>query len=233
MDESSRTIERVLGEFLEDQRARLSESTFRQYREIIELLTICLDSYGHQSLDRAERKRFDAALQSDPGAFSHLFGPGKILENYDEFLGYFLIRKVGYGGETLMRSAGTVTKKLAKWLVEKGYVERGAGEIAELGAVEARHDLPRAERLTQALFELTERVPGALVDLDSIADEDYVEDHAEISRVEPGRLWFDDHGPVAVPKAVSELAQEGWSVYVELGRTKKGWVLLGSGSVYP
>jgi len=233
VQESSPTIEAVLREFLGDQQARLSERTFRQYQEIVELLTICLDNYGHQSLDRMERRRFEAAFRSDPGAFSHLFGPEKILDNLDEFLGYFIIRKVGYGGETLMRSAGAVSKKLVKWLVENGHVDREAGEVAELGAAEAARDLPRAERLSQALYELAARGPGALVDPNSIADENHVEDQLQISKVEPGKLWFEDYGPVAVPRSVSDLAREGWFVYVELGRTRKGWVLLGSGSVYP
>ena len=41
---------------------------------------------------------------------------------YSEFLGYFMPRKVLCGKETI-RAAGTVTKKLAKWLSEKGYVK--------------------------------------------------------------------------------------------------------------
>ena len=233
MEPATPTIETALGEFLEDQRARLATRTFERYRDIVELLTHCLNEYGHQALDRSERRRFEKAYTSDPEAFSRLFGPDKILDNYGEFLGYFMIRKVGYGGETLMQAAGTVTKKLAKWLVERGYVDPQEGEVAELGAAEAAHDLPRAERLSQALFELAHRGPGALIDPNELSDEDYQEDHMQISRVEPGKLWFDGHGPVAVPRSVSDLAQDGWYAYVELGRTRKGWVLLGCGSVYP
>ncbi len=45
-----------------------------------------------------------------------------------------------------------------------------------------------------------------------------MEDHQPITRVEDGRLWFGDVGPVAVPREASDLAEVGWDVYVVLAR---------------
>ena len=49
-------------------------------------------------------------------------------------------------GKDLMQAAGTVTKKLAKWLAEKGYVEDT--EDAQEQAGEAAKDLPNGRRFS-------------------------------------------------------------------------------------
>jgi len=67
-----------------------------------------------------------------------------------------------------------------------------------------------------------------------VADDDWVEDRLQIERVEPGALWFEGGvGPLKVPKQVTELAQEGWSVTVVLARVQGAWHLLEVGNVYP
>lgn len=227
------TIEKVLAEFLETQRARLASSTYRTYEEIVELLRHCLNEYGPQSLGPDERRRFDESYAAgDEAAFCHLFGPEKITGELGEFLGYFMIRKVGYGGETLMRAAGTVTKKLSGWLAERGYVPPEVAEEAAGRAADAARELPRATRLSEILY----RVAGwsEPIDVDRLSDEDYVEDYLAIERVEPGALWFEGGiGPVKVPKEATDLAEVGWSVNVVLGRTRRGWHLLEVGNVYP
>ncbi len=42
-----------------------------------------------------------------------------------------------------------------------------------------------------------------------------------------------DVGPVKVTKEASSLAEAGWSVYLVLAKTARGWRLLESGNVYP
>ena len=121
-------IETVLSEFLQDQEKRLSERTYRNYLEVIELFKHSLNGYGYQGLDKEQRALFDETYDGDDEAFVHLFGPDKIVENLGEFLGYFIVRKV-IAGQELLRAAGTVTKKLVKWLGERGYIE--ADDVAE------------------------------------------------------------------------------------------------------
>ena len=143
-----------------------------------------------------------------------------------------MVRKV-IAGQDLLRAAGTVTKKLAAWLAEKGYAGAAeAGRAKALGRSAAR-DLPRAEALSRILYELGEGpAEGRLV-------EEFEDDYAEIARVEPGRLWFqgtggEPIGPVAVPRRGSDLACVGWSVSaLVLGRTRRGWRILEIGNVYP
>jgi hypothetical protein len=228
-DIPSPTIEEVFVEFLAEQEKRLAPRTFRNYSEVIELLGHCLNNYGHQSLNDAERRRWERRYDQDEAAFTHLFGPDKIAENLGEFLGYFMIRKV-MAGEELMRAAGTVTKKLAKWLGQHGYLDTDAVDIVVERGGDAARDLPKAEKLSNLLYEHARRTT---IDAHTL-DDDYVEDDLTIERVEPGLLWFESGiGPVGVPKAASALAQPGWSVNIVLGRRGKTWHILEVGNVYP
>ena len=225
------TIDDVLAEFLAVQEQRLAPRTFANYRTVVDLLRHCLNGYGHQYLDEDERARFEHAFDAgDEEAFVHLFGPEKIADVLGEFLDYFMVRKV-MAGEELLRAAGTVTKKLAKWMAANGYLDaEAAGDAAERGAGAAR-DLPRAERLSRLLYEHAERVAKGY-DLD--AEDEIVEDYFAIERVEPGALWLTGGiGPVNVGTKASLVARPGWSVYLVLWRSPRGWEALEAGNVYP
>jgi hypothetical protein len=226
------TIDVVLGEFVAEQRERLSARTFRNYAEVVELLRHSLDGYAHDSLDGDERRRWEKAFESgDEGAFCHLFGPEKIPEHLGEFLGYFMVRKV-IAGQELLRASGTVTGKLVTWLAARGYIDRDSADHATGRAQDASRDLPVADRLGGLLHDVAQRAPD--IDVDALDDQDWVEDHLAISDVQPGRIWFEgDIGPIAVPRQASDLARPGWSVSVTAARTKDSWHLLEVGFVYP
>src|ERR1700694_5776464 len=82
------------------------------------------------------------------GTYCGTFGPEDATEGYGEFLDYFMPRKVMCGKET-MQAAGTVTKKLAKWLAEKGYIEDT--EYAQERAGEAVKNLPNSQEVLDLL----------------------------------------------------------------------------------
>jgi hypothetical protein len=83
-----------------------------------------------------------------------------------------MIRKV-MASEELLRAAGTVTTKLAKWLGVRGYLDESAVEDAvERGAAAAR-DLPSAEKLSGLLYEQARK---SRIDIQALDDDDYVED---------------------------------------------------------
>jgi len=150
-------------------RRRLASRTFRNYADVIHLLRDCLNGYGHQSLDADERRRWETAYEHDEEAFVRFFGPAKIADNLGEFLDYFMIRKV-MASEELLRAAGTVTTKLAKWLGVRGYLDESAVEDAvERGAAAAR-DLPTAEKLSGLLYEQARK---SRIDIQAPDDDDY------------------------------------------------------------
>lgn len=223
-------IDTVLVEFLAEQEQRLAPRTYRNYADVVSLLRHCLNSYGHQNLDDAERSRFDDAYDTDDEAFVHLFGPEKITDNLGEFLGYFMVRKV-MAGEELLRAAGTVTKKLAKWLGERAYLDPYGVDIAVDRGSAALRDLPRAEKLSRLLHEQACRTS---INVHELSDDDYIEDYLMIERVEPGAIFFDGGiGPITVTTAASDNAEAGWSVSIVLGRVGSSWQVIGVGNVYP
>ncbi|MEJ2705084.1 MAG: hypothetical protein P8Z79_21815, partial [Sedimentisphaerales bacterium] len=127
--------------------------TMRKYEDIISLFQSCLNNYAYQGLDKQENELFDRlynAQGDEHREFCQIFGPEKIPGNVGEFLGYFMVRKVMCGKE-MMRMAGTVIKKLGKWLEEKDYVKsESAVDVVSRGAVAAK-ELPATEELAQML----------------------------------------------------------------------------------
>lgn len=224
------SINEVFGEFLAEERRRVAPRTFRRYQEVIGLLRSCLDGYAYESLPATERTFWEARYDADEaaGSYCNTFGPEKIPGELGSFLGYFMIRKV-LGGADLKRAAGTVTGKLVAWLAEKGYIGPEDTADALERTNDAARDLPRAERLGSLLSQHA-RADAS----ERILEEREADMAAVITRVEPGKLWFDDVGPVAVPTKASDLAEVGWEVTaLLLGRTRSGWKILEMGNVYP
>jgi hypothetical protein len=134
-------------------------------------------------------------------------------------------------GKDTMKAAGTVTKKLAKWLVEKGYVEDTAD--AQQRAQEATRDLPAAQEVLELLMEYSDyNAPDAY--------RDTLEDHFTIKKIEPGKLWLEPFttgdkviGPVPVPVEVTNICQKSWDIFGAVVKTSRGWRLLEVWNVSP
>jgi hypothetical protein len=227
------TIDDALEAFVTDQRDRLSARTMRSYEDVIDLLRHCLNGYGPNTLDEADRKRWEKAYQDDEEAFCRLFGPEYILSEVPEFLGYFMVRKV-MAGQDLLRSAGTVTKKLARWLHEHGYVGEAARDMAVEQGAKASRDLPRAERLANLLYK--QRLATTAAEQTGLGPGDIIGEDLplQIERVEPGKLFFTGvDGPLRVSRQASDLAEPGWDVTITLLRQRGNWKVLEVGNVYP
>jgi hypothetical protein len=234
-------IAEVLELFLKDQRKRLKPRTLSNYEGVVQLLQDYLNGYAHQSLSTAEARLFDQHFNAEGDEhreFTQLFGPEKILEHVEGFLGTFMIRKV-MASEDFKRSAGTVTKKLSKWLAANGYISAEAAEDGARRSTEAGNELVVAERAARLLQDASEQLG---IDTLALADEDYEEfDHFTIARIEPGRLWLEvwdegephARGPIRVPKGATELLQKGWDVSCSLARVRGRWHLVEVANVYP
>ena len=235
------TIDQVFEEFLAEQRERLKPRTISRYEDVLNLLRHHLNGYAYESLSNVESALFDRhynAKGDDHREFCQLFGPDKIVGSLGMFLGYFMIRKV-MAGQDLKRAAGTVAKKLSKWLATKGYISEEEAQAGADEGTEAARDLPKAERAAQVLFEAVEDLT---FDPNDLADEDHLEfDHFTISKIEPGRLWLEIfesggrhlYGPVRVPKTATTLLRRGWDISCSLGRVRGKWWIVEVANVYP
>ena len=153
----SPTISEVLAAYLADEKARLAAKTYGLYADVIGLLQHSLNGYAANSLDKGEYERWEELFDAEGDKhreFCEIFGPEHILPNVGEFLNYFMVRKVMAGAD-LLRASGTVTKKLAKWLADKGYATAEQAADAVERGTDAARDLPMADKLWALLYELT------------------------------------------------------------------------------
>lgn len=230
---ASPTIEEVLDLFLAEQRARLKNTTYRRYEDVVQLLTHYLDGYGHQCLDRDEADLIDKLYNAEGNAhreFCQVFGPDKILSDTGEFLNYFMVRKV-FAGKELLKATGTVMKKLAKWLADKGYATAEDAKRVSAEGAKASRDLPNAERLAEILYECTKY---------SLQPEcsEVLEDYFIVDAVMPDSLRltaFGSERPIElhVPPGASSLCKVGWEICLALGKEEDEWYILEVGNVYP
>lgn len=211
MRPASPSIEDVLERFLAWSEA--AEEEEEEEEAVVDLLRSYLDGYGHQMLSEDEAAFFHDRYDEDEeaGAFCRLFGPRYILEGLSEFLGWYVIRKVAVGPD-LVAAFGPVMDRLVAWMLAEGYVSAEAADGATELATAAGHDLPAAEELSTLLYHSGKGVEDAAV-LEYV---DWEDELAEISRIEPGRLWFRSElgeiGPVLVPERATEIARLGWGV---------------------
>ena len=136
---TSKTIQQLFDEFLDDQDIRIGPKTFEKYETIIHLYRSYLESYwpGHSGPD------YNAVTKAK-GTYCGTYGAKDIRSGFYEFLNYFMPYKVIAGNGT-MKAAGTVIKKLAKWLVTNGHIQANDVSSDLLGSV--ARDLPATQSL--------------------------------------------------------------------------------------
>lgn len=225
-------IEQVLNSFLEDRRREIKPSTMRKYEDIISLFKDSMNGYGHQYLDKNEAALFEKFYNADGGnhkEFCQIFGPDKIAGNINEFLDYFMVRKVMCGKE-MKKAAGTVIKKLCKWLQKKGYVNQERGVTMTSQAAEAARDLPASEELAEMLEDYIQWNP---VDSDEM-----IEDHFFVEKTKPGELCLSGFtenikAAISLPRKITDACRKGWTISGAIGKTKNGWKFLEVWNVYP
>jgi len=192
-----------------------------------------LNSYAYQYLDDKDSKLFDKLYNEKNKEFCELFGPDKIgSSEIGEFLDYFMIRKV-MGSEELMKTVGRVMRKFVKWMNEKGYMNEGEYDNSAEIVDELKDELPKVVELSSLIYEYIEDNPPEEFS-------ESVDGYFRVIKIEPRKLWLDDYigcggtlGPVSVSTEISSMCKEGWVIYLELGKTSKGWQMLVSGTVYP
>jgi hypothetical protein len=213
-----KTIDQLIEEFLADQKVRLSPKSLSKYEGIVDLYRSYLERYwpDHDGKDEYN------SITNAGGTYCGTFGAEDISAGFVDFLDYFIPRKVIAGNET-MKSAGTVIKKLAKWLASKGYAEADES-ITEMIGKTAR-DLP-------ATHKLLERLEDWIADSDEVPSGKREEGHFSISRIGPKEIWLEplvsgkEIGPIPVPPAIAKACKVGWDIGGAVALTPRGWRLV-------
>lgn len=235
---ASPNIDQVLDDFIDEQRSRFKAATVSKYERVVALLRNHLNDYAYQGLSNTDRILFErhSSKEGDQHrSFCQIFGPEKIIYELDQFLGYSIIRK-SMVSETLKRAAGTVAKRLSKWLGEQDYID---DELAQAGIEKSAgtvQNIPRAEKAADKLYECLYKG-----DLDHVHEDDFLDfDQYTIVRTEPGTLWLEQSWNsysslirVPVPEQVFDLLEEGWELGCCLARIDGQWRMIKVGDVYP
>ena len=128
-------------------------------------------------------------------------------------------------GNGTMKAAGTVIKKLEKWLGTKGYIEKTDGDGGHERLRVVARDLPASQKLLDELQDWldADEYPPA-------GRGKRVEGHFWIDRIEPGRLWLSsmlgdesEIGPIKVPQEISRACKEDWDIGCVVARTGREW----------
>ena len=219
------TINQALEEFLAEQANRLAPRTYRQYENVIELLRYCLEGWVEvtdKKLEKAVDKARDAGAED---AVCSLCPPREIAGCISEFLGWFMVRKV-VAGQDLMRAAGTVTRRLGRWLYEHEYIDIDDAEYFEEEGTELGRALPKAKTLADQLATWVENQPAVSANktyesrfqIDAVTERGWtVTDLMGMNRLP---------GDVVVPSKFRNPQQVGWEVSGIIAETPRGlrWV---------
>ncbi|KAF5415099.1 MAG: hypothetical protein C5S48_07010 [Candidatus Methanogaster sp.] len=228
-----KTIKQVMEEFLKAQQDRLKPRTYNGYEYAIELFEDYLNGYAYQYLDEDDSKLFDKLYDEGDKEFCEIFGLDKI-RSYEigDFLDDFMIRKVA-GSKDFMKTVGKVMRKFVEWMKEKGYTDEEEYGISTDVVDELKDELPEATELSDLIYNYIEdNHPGSVTETR--------EGYFAVTKIKPGKLWLGgymgygkDIGPVIVSDEISSICKVGWTICLEIGRTSKGWEMMGSGNVYP
>jgi|GEM_PF-5656229 len=134
-------------------------------------------------------------------------------------------------GRDMLEASGAIMKKLALWMLEKGFIGQDQADYMLEKIEDAMADMLAIEDFSMALFDYLESQPA-------VQEEEEIDDTFDVVRVEPGMLHLrapgmEEHITIKVPETVSTLCREGWTIHVLLVKTPKGWVITETGSVYP
>lgn len=228
-----KNIDTILDEFLTAQNNRLKQRTYEDYEGVIELFRDYLNYNAEFLVIGDERSKWEEQFEKDEDCFTKMFGQDKLDSgSVEEFLDYFIIRKVA-SGEDFMKIAVRVMKKLSKWLYENQYVDECEyDELMEYFG-EGGKELPNIEKLADLIFQHAHN--------DRFKQyENVLEGYFSISDINSGELWLNEFtgskrniGPVIVTKEISRLSQKGWLVNLVIGEDRGKWEILESGNVYP
>ena len=220
--------------FLAEEGHWLDDDRFAAYVEALETLMSSLNSYAHTDLTAKQQERL---LADAAATFVDRFAAGKLFEHYRYFLRYFIPSKSVHFRAVSANDLAVILSRVALYAEERGLV---SAKTADYAIVIARRYGPVAQAVSDAGILLT---PNYLPEGEAIiASEDprddnsfAIEDPVAIVKVGRDRVWMDfDDLPVFVAPRAAALLQPGWMLNgVDARRTTSGWVLTGSGFLYP
>ena len=224
-----KTIREAINLFMSEKEAKLKRKTYNKYDKVMSLFITSMNSYGWNSVS----DEYDSSVE-----FVDKYEPSLIADCVSEFLSYFMVRKV-LASKEILKSSGTVTNQLLKWLWKHKYIEEEHHKGLSTMAREATSKLPLAEELSGALYELAEEP------LEGEIEESYTMDGYWIIKTVLPSGWVvkpfmgcardDLEITLPLPPFIAEQGIEGWQVCMGLAKVNGTWRIMPMtvGNVYP
>ena len=123
-------IKDVFEQFLSEQQAQLAPKTSRDYASVIELFAHQLNDYAGNNIEHGHPAYTEATHRAQ--RFIDLYDHTHIAEKVQEFLDYFVPRKVMAGNEFILKTCPRVIRKLLRWMREKKLGEFTNADIKDM-----------------------------------------------------------------------------------------------------
>lgn len=228
------TIHVVVAKYLESERKRLKERTYKDYESVMDLFCIYLNSYGPNYIDGELKERWGEVDRTDSEAFVKIVKISQVTSfNFGEFLEYFVIRKVA-SGESFMKSCIRVLKRFSRWLFENEYInEMHFNDLNDYLEDGKSSSLSDAKKVSDLLYV------HSLHNQDLEYDETF-KGYFDIVKKQGSQLWIGDifgeediDGPLVVPPNIANLCRIGWQMSMLIGKRNGKWYVIEMGNVYP
>jgi hypothetical protein len=221
-------VAQVLGEFLADMRDGPDAAAASQYETVVGLLRAYLEANPLSDLpDSAERAR-EAGAQD---AVCRLCPPEDIAWAMNDFLWDFMPTRQD-GGADLMRATDTVSRALAQWLRDHGYLNDAADREMTSVIEQAGPVLIAAATLRDGLKAWVESQPPPSGRFRMFRDQFRIV--AVLDHAWDIESWL--HGfrsAVAVPKHLLDPCQVDWEISGLIAKTSKAFRWVAVWTVYP
>ncbi|HEY3999297.1 MAG TPA: hypothetical protein VGO93_10555 [Candidatus Xenobia bacterium] len=187
------------------------------HKKSLHLLRAYLDEYA-----TPVRKTNDAVAVQE--------GPGDILQDADEFLDWYLVRRIPRG-LTMLPEAACMVADLCTWMAERGLVPDFDARVQASYAVKAAGQIPIAQKLEVLLSEFTGT--PSIGTVDQVLDSRFEVKEVKRTRLvlvcqETGRKVV-----VHVPSIISENTRRGWKLTLLIEKRNGEWSIREPGFVDP
>jgi len=217
--------------FLDNQQSRLKPNTFEKYNEVMELFKDYLNNSAFLYLDDVDESFYNQEFIENKKEFCDIFDPNKLNpHHFEEFMDYFIIRKV-FATKSLLKATGVTLKKFIKWLYEHHCITEVNFQESFDIIKNLKEELPNVDNLSDLIYKFIENSKYV----------SYTKSRGgyfEVTKIEPEKFWLVDEeghkvGPVQISNDISTTCKVGWVICLELGKVTNGWVMISSGNVYP
>ncbi|MHB2016694.1 MAG: hypothetical protein ACYCW6_07075 [Candidatus Xenobia bacterium] len=180
--------------------------------------------------ERPHHRKSLSLLRAYLDEYSATPSPGDLVQDADEFLDWFLVRRIPRG-VSMVPDAAKMVAELCGWMADRGLVPTFDANAQAEYAEKAAGQIPVAQKLEVLIEEFTGTPPHGPL-------QDVIDSRFEVCDVKPERLTVvcQETGRrliVHVPGMISDNCCRGWKITMLLEKRNNRWAIREPGFVDP